>query len=61
MRMFFLLIAVAVVIAVSAAATVKRSAVDATATTHPVAISIEEIHQQIDVKALPALEIENPF
>jgi len=61
MRMLPLLTAVAILIAVSAAATIKPPTVVATATRHPVAISIEELHRQIDVKSLPALEIENLF
>ena len=61
MRIFFLLTAVAVVVAVSTTATIKPPAVVATAARHPAAISIEEIHRQIDVRALPALQIENPF
>jgi hypothetical protein len=44
MRGFFLLTAVVVVIAVSAAATIKPPAFVATASRHPVTISIEEIH-----------------
>jgi hypothetical protein len=62
MRMFHLLTAaVAIPIAVSAAATIKQSTVVTTAPQQPAAISIEELHQQIDVKSLPTLEIENLF
>jgi hypothetical protein len=59
--MFPILTAVAILTAVSAAATIKPPTVVATATRQPVAVSIEELHQQIDVKLLPALEIENLF
>jgi len=60
--MFLLLTAVAILIAVgAAAATIKPPTVVATATRHQVAISIEELHQRIDVKSLPALEIVNLF
>ena len=61
MRMFPVLTAGAILIALSAAATIKPPTVVATATRYPVAISIEEFHQRIDVKSLPALEIENLF
>jgi len=27
----------------------------------PVAISIEDIHRQVDVKSLPVLEVKDPF
>jgi hypothetical protein len=59
--MFPLLTAVAILIAVGAAATIKPPTVVGTATRHPVAISIEELHQRIDVKSLPTLEIVNLF
>jgi hypothetical protein len=61
MRMFALLTTVTILIAVSAAAAIKPPIVVATATRQPAAMSIEEIQQQIDVKSLPALEMENLF
>jgi hypothetical protein len=57
MRMFSFLIAVAIVIAVRAAATIRPPTVVATATRHSIAIS----SQQIDVESLPALDMENLF
>jgi hypothetical protein len=53
--------AVAILIAVSVPATIKPSTVVTTSTQHPIAISIEELQQQTDVRSLPALEIENLF
>jgi hypothetical protein len=39
--------------------TIKSPAVVGTGTGHPVTVCVEELHQQIDAKSLPALEIEN--
>jgi hypothetical protein len=61
MRMLPLLTAAAILLAVSASMAIKLPIVVATATRQPAAMSIEEIHQQIDVKSLPALEMENLF
>jgi hypothetical protein len=61
MRMLPLLTAAAILLAVSASMAIKLPIVVATATQQPAAMSIEEIQQQIDVKSLPALEIENLF
>jgi hypothetical protein len=42
--------AVPILIAVSAAVTIKSPAVVGTGTRHPVTVCVEELHQQIDAK-----------
>jgi hypothetical protein len=50
-----LLTVMAILIALSAAAAIKLLIVVATANRQPTAISTEELHQQIDVRSVPAL------
>jgi len=50
-----LLTVMAILIALSAAAATKLFIVVATASRQPTAISTEELHQQIDVRSVPAL------
>jgi hypothetical protein len=54
------LAAVMVLIGSGAAAAIKALAPSESTARYP-AISIDEIHQQVDVKSLPTLEVKDPL
>ena len=60
MRKLMFLAAVMVLIGSGAAAAIKALAPSGSTALYP-AISIDEIHQRVDVKSLPTLEVKDPF
>ena len=60
MRKLMFLTAVMALIGSGAAAAIKALAPSGSTARYP-AISIDEIHQQVDVKSLPTLEVKDPL